>query len=176
MDTYTVSFFGHRELDSPILIEEQLETIVLNLLSTKAYIEFLVGRDGDFGLLAASVIHRCKRTFRNDNSSLVWVMPYPTAEYRDNESAFRAYYDEIEICNETSGRHFKTAFQLRNRSMIDRSDLAVFYVQRKSTGAWKTLEYARKHGTPVICTDAAKTNLDEHCSSRKLSGFLFHYL
>ena len=159
MDTYTVSFFGHRELDSPILIEEQLETIVLNLLSTKAYIEFLVGRDGDFDLLAASVIHRCKRTFRNDNSSLVWVMPYPTAEYRDNESAYRAYYDEIEICRESSGKHFKTAFQLRNRSMIDRSDLAVFYVQRKSSGAWKTLEYAKKHGTPVICTDST-TNWD----------------
>ena len=158
MDTYTVSFFGHRKLDSPILIEEQLEAIVLNLLSTKAYIEFLVGRDGDFDLLAASVIHRCKRTFRDDNSSLVWVMPYPTAEYRDNESAYHAYYDEIEICSETSGRHFKTAFQLRNRSMIDRSDLAVFYVQRKSSGAWKTLEYAKKHGTPVICIDSAKAN------------------
>ena len=160
MDTYTVSFFGHRKLDSPILIEEQLEAIVLNLLSTKAYIEFLVGRDGDFDLLAASVIHRCKRTFRNDNSSLVWVMPYPTAEYRDNERAFRAYYDEIEICRETSGKHFKTAFQLRNRSMIDRSDLAVFYVQRKSSGAWKTLEYAKKHGTPVICTGSTKLNLN----------------
>lgn len=152
MDTYTVSFLGHRKLDSPILIEEQLEAIVLNLLSTKAYIEFLVGRDGDFDLLAASVIHRCKRTFRDDNSSLVWVMPYPTAEYRNNESAFRAYYDEIEICRESSGKHFKTAFQLRNRSMIDRSDLAVFYVQRKSSGAWKTLEYAKKHGTPVLYT------------------------
>ena len=160
MDTYTVSFFGHRKLDSPILIEEQLEAIVLNLLSTKAYIEFLVGRDGDFDLLAASVIHRCKRTFRNDNSSLVWVMPYPTAEYRDNERAFRAYYDEIEICSEASGKHFKTAFQLRNCSMIDRSDLAVFYVQRKSSGAWKTLEYAKKHGTPVICTGSTKLNLN----------------
>lgn len=159
MDTYTVSFFGHRKLDSPILIEEQLEAIVLNLLSTKAYIEFLVGRDGDFDLLAASVIHRCKRTFRSDNSSLVWVMPYPTAEYRDNESAFRAYYDEIEICSEASGKHFKNAFQLRNRSMIDRSDLAVFYVQRKSSGAWKTLEYANNHGTPVICIDST-TNWD----------------
>ena len=160
MDTYTVSFFGHRKLDSPILIEEQLEAIVLNLLSTKAYIEFLVGRDGDFDLLAASVIHRCKRTFRSDNSSLVWVMPYPTAEYRDNESAFRAYYDEIGICSEASGKHFKNAFQLRNRSMIDRSDLAVFYVQRKSSGAWKTLEYAKKHGTPVICTGSTKLNLN----------------
>ena len=160
MDTYTVSFFGHRKLDSPILIEEQLEAIVLNLLSTKAYIEFLVGRDGDFDLLAASVIHRCKRTFRNDNSSLVWVMPYPTAEYRDNERAFRAYYDEIEICSEASGKHFKNAFQLRNRSMIDRSDLAVFYVQRKSSGAWKTFEYAKKHGTPVICTGSTKLNLN----------------
>lgn len=93
MDTYTVSFFVHRNLDSPIQIEEQLEAIVLNLLSAKAYVEFWVGRDGDFDLLTASVIHRCKRTFRDDNSSLVWVMPYPTAEYRNNERAFRAYYN-----------------------------------------------------------------------------------
>lgn len=156
MDTYTVSFFGHRHLDSTIQIEKRLEAIVLNLLSTESYVEFLVGRDGDFDLLAASVIHRCKRTFRADNSSLVWVMPYPTAEYKDNEAMYWAYYDEIEVCQKAAEKHFKAAFQARNRSMIDRSNLAVFYVLHKSSGAWQTLEYARKLRKPLICVGSPK--------------------
>ena len=150
MDTYTVSFFGHRKLDSPILIEEQLETIVLNLLSTKAYIEFLVGRDGDFDLLAASVIHRCKRDFRADNSSLVWIMPYPTAEYWNNEDTFREYYDDIEVCEETAGKHFKAAFQIRNRAMVDRSDMVVCYVKRKNGGAYQVMHYAERRAIPCL--------------------------
>ena len=35
MDIYTVSFFGHRCLDSPLQIERQLEKLVLELLSEK---------------------------------------------------------------------------------------------------------------------------------------------
>ena len=149
MEIYTVSLFDHRRLDSPVQIEKQLGKLTLELLSSKTYVEFLVGRDGDFDLLAASVIHRCQRIFRADNSFLVWVMPYLTAEYRGREESFREYYNEIEICEEAAGKHFKAAFQTRNRCMIDRSDLAVFYVRHKSGGAWRTLEYARKRGTPV---------------------------
>ena len=149
MEIYTVSLFVHRRLDSPVQIEKQLEKLTLELLSSKTYVEFLVGRDGDFDLLAASVIHRCQRIFRADNSFIVWVMPYLTAEYRGREESFREYYNEIEICEEAAGKHFKAAFQTRNRCMIDRSDLAVFYVRHKSGGAWRTLEYARKRGTPV---------------------------
>ena len=44
------------------------------------YIEFLVGRDGEFDQLVSSTIRRCKRTIRDDNSSLVLVLPYMTAE------------------------------------------------------------------------------------------------
>ena len=150
MDTYTVSFFGHRHLDSTIQIEKRLEAIVLNLLSTESYVEFLVGRDGAFDLLAASLIHRCKRTFRADNSSLVWVMPYPTAEYKDNEAMYWAYYDEIEVCQKAAEKHFKAAFQARNRDMVDRSDLIISCIQRETGGAWNTIRYARKRNCPII--------------------------
>lgn len=156
MDTYTVSLFGHRRMDWSLQTEKRLENLVLELLSTKSYVEFLVGRDGDFDLLAASVIHRCKRTFRADNSSLVWVMPYLTADYRNNEEMLLKYYNEIELCQESSIQHFKAAFTIRNRSMVDRSDLVVFYVKQKSGGSWKTMQYARQKGVPIILlTEAA---------------------
>ena len=46
MITYAVSFFGHRQIDNVFTIEEHLETIIRELLLSKEYVEFLIGRDG----------------------------------------------------------------------------------------------------------------------------------
>lgn len=150
MDTYTVSFFGHRMILDQLLIDNKLDALIRRLLLEKSYVEFLVGRDGDFDQLVSSAIRRAKRTIRDDNSAHVWVLPYPTADFRDNEEAFREYYDEIEICGASAGGHFKGAHQARNREMVDRSDLVVFCIQHESGGAWQTMKYARKQGKPYI--------------------------
>lgn len=150
MNIYTVSFFGHRMIDRPFPIEQRIEKMIHKLLSEKEYVEFLIGRDGDFDQLVSSVVRRCKRTFRDDNSALVWVMPYKTAEYRDNEETFHNYYDDIEVCGTSSGGHFKRAHQTRNRQMVSRSDLVVFFVDRKTGGAYRTLQFARKTGKNVV--------------------------
>lgn len=150
MDTLTVSFFGHRRLDNVFGIEQTLETIIRKLLNRPEYIEFLVGRDGEFDQLASSAVKRCRREIREDNSALIWVLPYETAELRDNEEAFLRYYDEIEICERSVGSHYKAAIQIRNRAMIDRSDFAVFCVERRQGGAYQTLRYAEKHGVRHI--------------------------
>ena len=68
MNLFAVSFFGHREVDDPFVLEQQLEAIVRELLHSKEYVEFLVGRDGEFDQLVSSTIRRCKRTIRDDNS------------------------------------------------------------------------------------------------------------
>ena len=150
MNVYTVSFFGHRVIEDPLLIEQHLERLIRKLLKEKEYVEFLVGRDGEFDQTVSSVIRRCKRTVRDDNSAHVWVLPYPTAEYRDNEESFREYYDEIEICGASADGHFKGAHQARNRAMVDRSHLVVFCIQHDSGGAWQTMKYAKKQGKPYI--------------------------
>lgn len=148
MNTYTVSFFGHRRIDDAVQIERRLDILIRRLLTEKPFVEFLVGRDGDFDLLVSSVIHRCKRTLRSDNSSHVWVLPYPTAEYLNNIDAYREYYDEVEICE--AARHYKAAFQYRNRSMVDRSDLVICYIDHNSGGAYQAIRYAQKRAVPCI--------------------------
>lgn len=150
MDTYTVSFFGHRQLEEPLKVEERLEQVVRMLMNEKQYVELLVGRDGEYDKLVSSVIRRCKRTVRDDNSSLVWVLPYETSEFRSNEDSFREYYDEIEICGAASGGYFKSAHLTRNREMVDRSHLVVFCIQHESGGAWQTMKYAKKQGVSYI--------------------------
>ena len=131
------------------MIEQSLEELISSLLRSKEYVEFLVGRNGEFDQLVSSAIRRCKREIWDNNSVHVWVLPYATADYRDNEEDYRAYYDEIEVFN-SAGKHFKAAFQARNRNMVDRADLVVFYVERNEGGAYQTMRYAIQQGKQYI--------------------------
>ena len=73
-----------------------------------------------------------------------------TSEYRDNEKEYLDYYDEVEVCAESSEAHPKSAIQVRNRSMIDRADLVVCCIQHKSGGAYATIRYAEKQGKKIV--------------------------
>ena len=52
MQIVTVSFFGHRIIDNALEIEKRLEQLIRTLLREHEYIEFLVGRDGEFDQLS----------------------------------------------------------------------------------------------------------------------------
>ena len=149
MDTYTVSFFGHRLVERASKIEVRLEILLHDLITQKEYVEFLIGRDGEFDLLAASSIRRAVKQYGYGNTSIILVLPYMKAEYRDNEQNYLSYYDEVEICSESSNAHYKSAIQVRNRCMVDRSDLVVCCIQHKSGGAYRTMQYAKKQGKQV---------------------------
>ncbi len=60
-----------------------------------------------------------------------------------------SYYDEVEICSKSSNAHYKAAIQVRNRSMVEHSDLVVCCIQHNSVGAYKTVQYALKQGKLV---------------------------
>lgn len=149
MDIYTVSFFGHREVERASEIESKLDQLLRDLITQKLYVELLVGRDGEFDLLAASSIRRAVKRYGYGNTSIILVLPYMKAEYRDNKQYYLSYYDEVEICSESSDAHYKSAIQVRNRCMFDRSDLVVCCIQHKSGGAYRTMQYAEKQGKQV---------------------------
>ena len=109
MEIYTVSFFGHRLVERASEIEVRLEILLHDLITQKEYVEFLIGRDGEFDLLAASSIRRAVKHYGCDNTSLILVLSYMKAEYRDNELSYLDYYDEVEICVESSEAHYKSA-------------------------------------------------------------------
>ena len=88
MDIYTVAFFGHRYIDNPFRIEDRLEEEIRRLLSEHEYVDFLVGRDGDFDQFASSAVLRVRKQYRDDNSSLILVLPYARAEYLNNEESY----------------------------------------------------------------------------------------
>lgn len=150
MELFTVSFFGHREIMNNIEIEKRLAEIIKELLMTKEYVEFLVGRDGDFDILAASAVRRVKKELDSNNCSLVLVLPYMKAEFRDNEERFLNYYDNVEIDGESSGSYYKAAIKIRNQHMINRSQLLICYVEHNKGGAYTVMKYAEKLGCEII--------------------------
>ena len=150
MQLFTVSFFGHRRIENSRYLEAQLEDIICRFLREKEFVEFLIGRNGEFDLLVSSVIRRIKKEHGCNNCAHVWVMPYLTQTYRKNERAFLAYYDEIEVCGESSRAHYKNAYSIRNQSMVDRSDTVVIHAERSYGGAYQALIYAQKKEKKII--------------------------
>lgn len=62
----------------------------------------------------------------------------------------RLLFYKIEICAESSEARPKSAIQVRNRSIFDRSDLVICCVQHKSGGAYAAIRYAEKQGKKIV--------------------------
>lgn len=150
MDIYTVSLFGHRIVNDPTRAVEKIEKLAAELICNKEYVEFLVGREGDFDIIAASAIKTAKKKLDYGNCSLTLVLPYMKAEYRKNTKEYHEYYDDVEICAEASETHFKNAITVRNRAMADRSDLVICCIDRESGGAYKAVRYAENKKIKII--------------------------
>jgi len=150
LDIFTVAFFGHRYIDNPLKVEELLEEQIRKLINEKEYVDFVVGRNGEFDQCVSSTVLRVRKNVRDDNSALVLMLPYPTAEYLNNEEYFHDYYTDVEISYEASKSHPKSAIQIRNREMVDRADLIICYVEHNEGGAWQTVKFAIKQGKNVI--------------------------
>ncbi len=150
LEIFTVAFFGHRYVDNPFKVEELLEEYIRKLINEKEYVDFIVGRNGEFDQCVSSTVLRVRKNYRDDNSSLVLMLPYPTAEYTSNKNYFEDYYSEIEISYAASKAHPKSAIQIRNREMVDRADLVICYIEHNAGGAYKTVKYASEQNKPII--------------------------
>lgn len=157
MEIYRVSFIGHREVDDFFFVEEQVYSVVRELLSTKKYVEFYIGRNGEFDTLVASVIKRVKREMGEYNSSLILVIPYPVADIE----AYENYYDEVEYPRELYNLHYKSAITKRNEWFVENSDMLVAYVVRNSGGAAYCLNKAIEQGIEIKRVDRVSVERNE---------------
>ena len=111
-----------------------------------SFVEFFVGRNGDFDISAASAIKRARKSCHTNNRELILVLPYANKD----ECYFEHYYDNI-LYPIDSKTHYKNAIQKRNEWLVDHSDLLIAYVEPdRAGGAQKTLQSAIKTNTPTI--------------------------
>lgn len=58
LNIITVAFFGHRYIDNPTLVEERIELHIRRVLESNEYVDFIVGRSGDFDRCVSSAVCR----------------------------------------------------------------------------------------------------------------------
>ena len=146
MDAFVVSLFGHREIEDLRKLEDKLTPIIKELMRTKMYVVFLIGRNGEFDECAASILKRVRKESGEENSEIILVLPYTVA----NIEYYEKYYDDIIIPDRLYSAHPKSAIILRNRWMIESSDLVVVYVEHKTGGAYTAMKYAEKLNKRII--------------------------
>ena len=144
-EIYRVSFIGHRQIDRFRFVEEHLDQIISELLNNKEYVEFYVGRNGDFDTMVASAVKRGQKAYGTANSSLILVLPYTVADIELLEQ----FYDEIWFPEELYKVHYKSAITKRNEWLVKNSDLLVAYVVNDSGGAAYSLKQAQKEGVQI---------------------------
>ena len=54
------------------------------------------------------------------------------------------------MCDESETANFKSAIQIRNRYMINRSDLIICYTDRNHGGAYNSVNYAVRKEKEII--------------------------
>ena len=144
-EPYRVSFIGHRQVEHFWNVEKQVDKIVRDLIRTKEFVEFYVGRNGEFDIMVASVIKRAQRDLGKANNTLILVVPYQIANLEDMEK----FYDEVWYPDELYGVHYKSAITKRNEWFVNHSDLLVAYVIRESGGACECMKRAQQKGILV---------------------------
>ena len=68
MNIYTVAFFGHRDFIEHQKYEEKLINFLVELINTKEYVEFIMGRNGEFDIFAATAVKKAQNRLKNKTS------------------------------------------------------------------------------------------------------------
>lgn len=94
MDIFRVSFIGHRVVDEYRQVEEELDEVIELLHRKYGFIDFNVGRNGEFDELATQAVRRFRREWE-EWCELTLVEPYPVA----NLDIIEKSYDRDDLFN-----------------------------------------------------------------------------
>ena len=138
--------FGHRVLLMDV--EKPLREVLERLVAERGVRVFYTGGMGEFDELFARTVRSMKREC--PSLRLVLVAPYLTERLNLDKAFYEAQYDEILIPAELDGVHPKAAIGLRNRWIVDRSDIVIAALNRDFGGAAEAVRYAERIGK-IVC-------------------------
>lgn len=140
MDIFRVSFIGHRVVDEYRQVEEELDEVIELLHRKYGFIDFNVGRNGEFDELATQAVRRFRREWE-EWCELTLVEPYPVA----NLDIIEKSYDSVIIPTDRKC-HYKAAIGERNKWLAENCDMMIVYIKRDYGGAYKCYKYAQELG------------------------------
>lgn len=149
----TICFIGHREVLDVNNVRNKLLNILKDLMIKGANV-FLFGSNSQFNSLCLECVNQLKTTFTKVKR--IYVRSAFAQIDKDYEQYLLGYFDETYFPQSVS-RSTKVCYIQRNKEMIDRADLCIFY-------------YNKNYLPPI------KPNDDLHfISNRRNSGTLIAY-
>ena len=145
-------FTGHREI--PAAERQQLSISLsdeVKKLTEQGVTVFRNGGALGFDTLAALCVLRLKN--ENPDIKLYIDVPHRGQEMRWREEDRERYHyilsraDEVHYLAE---HYYRGCMHVRNRHMVDNSDVVIAYVRKMSGGSFYTMQYADETGVPVI--------------------------
>ena len=145
-------FTGHRNIDKndEMTIVRELEKAIEAEI-VDGVLDFYNGAAYGFDLMAAQVVLQMKNKYKNIKLHL--IIPNEKQSLKWEEEQIRIYEfvknnaDSVEILSE---HYFRGCMQIRNRMLVDKSDVCICYIRKDSGGTAFTLNYAKKKGLKII--------------------------
>ncbi len=133
-------FIGHNECYG--LFYEKLEKVIIECIND-GVVNFYSGGQGGFDRICAGKVKKLKKQYPFIKNIL--VIPYLTFNIFDEE-----IFDEIIYPEGFEKYYFKSAIIKRNKYMVEKSQIAICYINRNFGGAIKTYEYAVQKNLKII--------------------------
>lgn len=143
------TFAGHGDVYG-VQAEEIAEVLEEIIRYAEPPIECFVGGMGRFDDLCASAVRLLKRKYREKEISLILVLPYLQKRINRDKAYYESMFDVVLIPSQLEGIHYKRAITLRNRWMVEQADYLIAMVERKESGAYTTMQYAKKKQKKII--------------------------
>ena len=135
----TCTFFGHR--DTPISLKDNIKKAITDLIENEI-VDFYVGNNGNFDLLAQAVLVELLKENKDINCYI--VLSYL------GESALCGFQELTIFPEELANVPKRFAISKRNEYLLKKSTVVVCYVESSFTNSYKWVERARKKGLAII--------------------------
>lgn len=145
-------FTGHRQIDEKDIpmLEKKLMKEVERLIR-KGIMFFFTGGALGFDTLAALTVIKLKQKYPR----IQLVLALPCKGQADRwKTEDRILYERIKYLADnviyTSPYYFDGCMQVRNRYLVNHSDICISYQKRQTGGTSYTVNYCKEKGIPVI--------------------------
>ena len=145
-------FTGHRpekmnltESDIKPLLEKAIDEAI-----SDGYVTFITGMAMGTDIWAAEIVLDRKKN--NSNLRLICALPHPGFEQRRSiveKMRFERIIENADAVNQINDHYFTGCYQVRNKWMVDRSELVIAVFNGQKSGTKNTVDYAKSKGICV---------------------------
>lgn len=146
-------FTGHRKIKTMSVseISAKLEKVLIELIEVENFTDFRAGGAVGFDSIAALTVLKLKE--RYPHIKLHLILPCADQDYRFSPLEKQIYRytkaraDSVQILQ----KHYTSGIMhVRNRALVDGTDLCIAFLEKLEGGTYYTVNYARKNKVKTI--------------------------